>query len=84
MQVWSDGMCIAQTDLFAMNNVALRAGEEDGVQDRENQSQVVWIVILIFVILALLGFIIHKYRYLIQRFLKLPRKHKRRIRRRRR
>jgi len=84
VQVWSDGMCIAQTDLFAMNNVALRAGEEDGVQDRENQSQVVWIVILIFVILALLGFIIHKYRYLIQRFLKLPRKHKRRIRRRRR
>jgi len=50
VQVWSDGMCIAQTDLFAMNNVALRAGEEDGVQDRENQSQVVWIVILIFVI----------------------------------
>ena len=84
VQVWSGGMCIAQTDLFAMNNVALRTGQEDNGQEKQNQLQVIWLVFLIIAVLAMLGFCVHKYRYVIQRFANSLRNHKRRTRRRRR
>ena len=84
VQVWSGGMCIAQTDLFAMNNVALRTGQEDNGQEKQNQSRVIWLVFLFIAVLAMLGFCVHKYRYVIQRFTKSFRNRKRRIRRRRR
>ena len=54
LQVWYGGMCVAQTDIFAMNDVPV-AYVKSAIPDAGASSGSGWIVIMIVVILVLLA-----------------------------
>ena len=84
VQVWSGGMCIAQTDLYAMNNVAIRDLQDDARPESRNYLQVTLWIFLIFAVILALGFFVLRYKNRIQHFLMSTRKSKNKNRRRRR
>ena len=55
VQVWSDGMCIAQADMFAMNNVAVRnADVHEDEADATDGLAVVLSVITVAIVIAVI------------------------------
>ena len=82
VQVWSGGMCIAQTDLFAMNNVNVRNAQIDETQGSSSEYVFLWIFVLL-VLLGFAGFCVFKNQNRIRHFLMSVKSGKRRNRRRR-
>jgi len=81
LQVWSNGMCIAQADMFAMNDVAIRSIDEGADSDVSIKfDSTLWIV-GILVVVVICGFIILKKPKFVQNFLRSAKKRKRKKRR---
>lgn len=84
VQVWSGGMCIAQTDLFAMNNVSVRSALTDEVQGSSNGLHYLIWAFVILILLGCSGLYIFKNQNRIRRLIVSVKPKKRRGRRRRR
>ena len=83
VQVWSNGMCIAQADMFAMNNVAVREQNDDVAENSNDWLSVIRLVAILALFLVA-GVFLYKNRSVIHGIVLGFKKNQRKNRRKRR